>query len=73
MRSAGRPPVAPIQLKNGYYIEVCDKGSKKGMKIWNATEKGMQDAARLYAGHKTVIIHGEYKDGGFTGTSVIHQ
>lgn len=65
MRSAGRPSLSPVQLKNGFYIEVCDKGAKKGMKIWNATEKAMQDAARLYAGYKNVIILGEYKEGAF--------
>jgi hypothetical protein len=65
MRSAGRPPLTPVQLKNGFYIEVCDKGAKKGMKIWNATEKAMQDAARLYAGYKTVLVLGEYKEGSF--------
>lgn len=65
MRSAGRPPVTPVQLKNGFYIEVCDKGANKGMKIWNATEKAMHDAAQLYAGHKTVIILGEFKEGSF--------
>ena len=63
MRSAGRPPLTPVQLKNGFYIEVCDKGAKKGMKIWNATEKAMHDAAHLYAGYKNVIILGEFKGG----------
>jgi hypothetical protein len=65
MRSAGRPPLTPVQLKNGFYIEVCDKGSKKGMKIWNATEKAMHDAAHLYAGYKHVIVLGEYTAGAF--------
>lgn len=65
MRSAGRPPLTPVQLKSGFYIEVCDKGTKKGMKIWSATEKAMQDAARLYAGYKNVILLGEYKGGTF--------
>lgn len=65
MRSGGRPSLAPVQLKDGFYIEVCDKGANKGMKIWNATEKAMLDAAHLYAGHKTVIVLGRYTEGAF--------
>ena len=33
MKSRGRPRVAEVQLKDGFYIEVCNKGTKKGMKI----------------------------------------
>ncbi|MDF2191637.1 hypothetical protein [Paraflavitalea sp. CAU 1676] len=73
MRSAGRPPVSPVQLKNGFYIEVCDKGSNKGMKIWSVDEKAMQAAARLYAGYKNVILLGEYKDGKFTVSPVTYK
>lgn len=63
MRSSGRPRTASIQLKNGFYIEVCNKGYKKGMKIWSADKKGMDDMARSYKGHKDVIILGEYRAG----------
>lgn len=73
MRSAGRPPLSPVQLKDGFYIEVCDKGTKKGMKIWNATEKAMRDAAHLYAGYKTVIILGEYREGAFKGAPIVQK
>lgn len=65
MRSAGRPSLSPVQLKDGFYIEVCDKGASKGMKIWNATEKAMLDAAQLYSGHKTVNVLGRYTEGAF--------
>lgn len=65
MRSGGRPSLAPVQLKEGFYIEVCDKGAHKGMKIWNATEKAMLDAASLYSGHKTVVVLGRYAEGAF--------
>ena len=63
MRSSGRPRTGSIQLKNGFYIEVCNKGYKKGMKIWSVDKKGMDDMARSYTGHKDVIILGEYKNG----------
>jgi hypothetical protein len=63
MRSTGRPWARNVQLKNGFYIEVCNKGYKKGMKIWSEDKKGMDDIARMYEGHKDVIILGEYKAG----------
>jgi hypothetical protein len=63
MRSSGRPRTGSIQLKNGFYIEVCSKGYKKGMKIWSESKKGMDDMACLYAKYKDVIILGEYRAG----------
>jgi hypothetical protein len=63
MRSRGRPRVSQVQLKNGFYIEVCNKGVKKGMKIRSDSKKAMEDAAGLYAKYKEVIILGEYKNG----------
>ena len=63
MRSTGRPRTGSIQLKNGFYVEVCNKGYKKGMKIWSESKKEMDDIARLYTGHKDVISLGEYKGG----------
>ncbi|MES1198178.1 MAG: hypothetical protein ABUL41_02770 [Chitinophagaceae bacterium] len=62
MKSKGRPRMSPVQLKNGFYIEVCNKGMKKGMKIRSESKKAMEDAARLYS-YKEVIVLGEYKDG----------
>lgn len=63
MQSRGRPRVRQLQLKNGFYIEVCNKGVKTGMKIRSETKKAMESAASLYAGYKEVIILGEYKNG----------
>ena len=62
MKNRGRPRVTPVQLKNGFYIEVCNKGMKKGMKIRSENKKAMEDTARLYA-YKEVIILGEFKNG----------
>lgn len=56
MKSRGRPRVAQIQLKNGFYIEVCDKGVKKGMKIRSESKQAMEDAASQYIKYKDVII-----------------
>jgi len=63
MRSKGRPPVSPVRLKDGFYIEVYEKGSKTGMKIRSETKKNMEDAADRYNSSKKVVILGEYKDG----------
>ncbi len=63
MKSRGRPRVTPVQLKNGFYIEVCNKGIKKGIKIRSEDQKTMEDAAILYKKDKDVLILGEYKNG----------
>jgi len=63
MKSRGRPRISQVQLKNGFYIEVCNKGVKKGVKIRSENKKAMEDAATLYAKYKEVIILGEYKNG----------
>ena len=62
MRS-GRPVKRQVQLKNGFYIEVCDKGTKKGVKIWSETKVAMDIIASQYSDFKVVLILGEYKDG----------
>ena len=62
MKSRGRPRISQVKLRDGFYIEVCDKGIKKGMKIRSESKKTMEDAARLYS-YKEVIILGEYKNG----------
>lgn len=63
MTSFRRPIARELRLRNGFYIEVCNKGLKKGMKIRSENKKGMEDAAILYESYKDVIILGEYKDG----------
>lgn len=63
MKTRGRYRTDPVQLKNGFYIEVCNKGIKKGMKIRSDTKIAMEETASLYAKDKEVIILGEYKNG----------
>jgi hypothetical protein len=63
MKTRGRYKTEPVQLKNGFYIEVCNKGIKKGIKIRSDTKTAMEEAASLYANDKEVIILGEYKNG----------
>jgi hypothetical protein len=59
----GRPAVRPVQLRDGYYIEVCSKGASKGVKIRSDNKEAMNDAAKRYENGNTVIILGEFKDG----------
>ena len=63
MKSRGSNRVQPLKLKNGFYIEVCNKGIKSGMKIRSESKIAMEKAASLYAGYKEVIILGEYRNG----------
>lgn len=63
MKSRGRPAMSPIRLKDGFYIEVIDKGAKTGMKIRSDSKIIMQATADRYSGSKKVVILGEYKDG----------
>jgi hypothetical protein len=63
MRSSGRPPARQVRLRNGFYIEVRNKGVKQGMKIRSENKKDMEQAATQYGSYKDVIILGEYKDG----------
>jgi len=35
----GRPPTRPKKLKDGFYIEIRNKGSKTGIKIRRDTKK----------------------------------
>lgn len=59
----GRPRFKDILLKNGYYIEVCNKGFKTGMKIRRENKEDMEAALIFYSKSNTVIILGEYRDG----------
>jgi len=63
MKSRGRPRERAVQLKNGFYIEVSNKGVKKGMKIRSESQEAMQNTASQYSQYKEVIILGEFKDG----------
>jgi hypothetical protein len=58
----GRPPTRPKRLKDGFYIEVRNKGANSGMKIRADTKEAMMIAAEGYAKNKEVIILGEHKN-----------
>jgi len=59
----GRPATAPRKLKDGFYIEVCQKGARNGIKIWCLNEERMLRAADDYRRSKDVIVLGEHING----------
>jgi hypothetical protein len=59
----GRPPTRPKKLKDGWYVEVRNMGSKTGIKLRRDDEIGMNQAIEEYGKSKDVIILGESKNG----------
>jgi len=65
----GRPPTRPKKLKDGFYIEIRNKGSKTGIKIRRDTKKEMLSAIKEYEKIKDVIVLGEFKNGKMVNSS----
>jgi hypothetical protein len=59
----GRPPTRPITFKDGFYIEVRNKGASSGVKIRSDDAASMEAAAKDYRTSKEVVILGEHKKG----------
>ena len=59
----GRPSTKPKKLKDGFYIEVRNKGAKSGLKIRRETEAQMLFAKKSYDKTKDVIVIGEVING----------
>jgi hypothetical protein len=59
----GRPAVLPKKKKDGFYIELRNKGAKSGIIIIRETKEAMMQAARQYEVTKDVIILGEHRNG----------
>jgi hypothetical protein len=59
----GRPPTRPVTLKDGYYIEVRNKGANSGIKIRSENSESMLEAAKEYKKSKDVVVLGEHKKG----------
>lgn len=59
----GRPPTRPAKLKDGFYIEVRNEGSKaNGIKIRRDTKEEMEMAIEDYERIKDVTVLGELKN-----------
>jgi hypothetical protein len=59
----GRPPILPKKKKDGWYIEVRNKGAKSGLILIRDSEQAMLQAARQYQTTKDVILLGEHRNG----------
>jgi len=61
----GRPATRPTKLKDGFYIEIRNKGSRSGVKLYSDNEMQMNRTIKIYERSKEVIILGESKNGKF--------
>jgi hypothetical protein len=59
----GRPPILPKKKKDGFYIEIRNKGAKSGIIIIRDTEEAMMQAVRQYTATKDITIMGEHRNG----------
>jgi hypothetical protein len=59
----GRPPVLPKKKKDGFWLEVRNKGAKSGTILIRDSYVAMMQAAKQYETTKDVIIMGEHKNG----------
>ena len=59
----GRPATKPTELRDGYYIEIRNRGSKTGVKIRRDTKEQMLRAIKEYEASKDVVMIGEVKKG----------
>ena len=58
----GRPVTRQAKLRDGFYIEVRNKGAKSGIKIRRDDRSAMLDAVTEYRRIKEITILGESKN-----------
>ncbi|WMI67306.1 hypothetical protein [Mangrovimonas sp. YM274] len=59
----GRPATKPAKLKDGFYLEIRNKGAKDGIKLYRDTKAKMLRTIKEYERAKDIIILGESKNG----------
>ena len=59
----GRPPILPKKKKDGWYIEVRNKGAKSGLILIRDSHEAMMQAARQYQTTKDIYLLGEHRNG----------
>ena len=65
----GRPPTKPKKLRDGFYIEVRNRGANSGIKLVRDTEEQMKHAIEEYSRSKDVVILGRSVNGKFVKES----
>ncbi len=68
----GRPPTKPIKFRDGFYIELRNKGKDTGIKIHRDSREQMLRTAKEYQLTKDVIILGESRNGKWIKEPVLH-
>ena len=63
MEKRGRPATRPPELKEGFYIEVRNKGAQSAIKIRRDTRKEIDFAIAQYEKSKEVNYLGEVRNG----------
>lgn len=63
MSKMGRPATTPKKKKDGFWIELRNKGDRSGIIIIRDTEEAMKQAVRQYQNTKEVIVLGEFRNG----------
>jgi hypothetical protein len=61
----GRPATKPAKLKDGYYLELRNKGASSGIRIQRDTKEQVDFAIKDYQKTKEVIYLGKVKNGKF--------
>ena len=61
----GRPATRPVKLRDGYYIEIMQKGDNKGIKIRRDTYNQIQQAINMYDSFYQVKYLGRLEKGEF--------
>jgi len=69
----GRPPTRAKEYRDGFYIEVRNKGSLTGIKIIRKSRDEMMLAIKEYEKTKEVIILGESKNGKWANKPETYQ
>jgi hypothetical protein len=62
-KNMGRPPVLPKKKKDGFWLEIRNKGANSGIVIIRDSHQAMMQAVKQYENTKDVIILGEHKNG----------
>lgn len=69
----GRPPTKPIKFRDGFYLEIRNKGANSGIKLHRTTKEQMLRTIKDYELTKDVIILGESINGKWVNkTPVLH-
>jgi len=59
----GRPSTREKKLKDGFYIEVRNKGARSGIKLRRESLEEMKEAVESYSRSKDIVVLGESKNG----------